>query len=99
MARCLLRTRGKRSNVFPLLGTGGNDGRLDFTNNFMQRLANVISLAVGKNPPDTSTAFLSASLFADTLVSLGKTAVGQFNPGGIGGPNGTQGRFEADSRR
>ena len=26
----------------PLLGTGGNDGRLDFTNNFMQRLTEVI---------------------------------------------------------
>ena len=34
----------------------------------------------------------------DTLVELGKTAIGQFNPGGIGGANGTQGKFEANSR-
>jgi CRISPR-associated protein Csx17 len=30
------------TSYFPLLGTGGNDGRLDFTNNFMQRLAEVL---------------------------------------------------------
>jgi CRISPR-associated protein Csx17 len=80
-----------------LLGSGGNDGRLDFSNNFMQRLADVIPLADG-DPPDGSAEYLSAALFADALVSLGKSAVGQFNPGGIGGPNGTQGRFEAGSR-
>ena len=28
----------------PLLGTGGNDGNLDFTNNFMQRLLDVIDV-------------------------------------------------------
>ena len=33
----LLRARTKTAQVFPLLGTGGNDGRLEFTNNFMQR--------------------------------------------------------------
>ncbi len=35
----------ERPSYFPLLGTGGNDGRLDFTNNFMQRLADVIPFA------------------------------------------------------
>jgi CRISPR-associated protein Csx17 len=83
---------------FPLLGTGGNDGRLDFTNNFMQRLAEVIPLAAGDEPSASSKEWLSAALFADTLVELGKSAIGQFNPGGIGGANGTQGKFEASSR-
>lgn len=83
---------------FPLLGTGGNDGRLDFTNNFMQRLADVLSLRVGEAPPEDSPALLAASLFSDVVVSLEKSAIGQFNPGGIGGPNGRQGDFEADSR-
>ncbi len=88
----------ERVSYFPLLGTGGNDGRLEFTNNFMQRVADVVSFSEIEGPPKNSQAFLSASLFADTLVSLGKSAIGQFNPGCIGGPNGIQGKFEADSR-
>lgn len=88
----------ERVSYFPLLGTGGNDGRLEFTNNFMQRVANVVSFNKDEGPPPNSPENLSASLFADTLVSLGKSAVGQFNPGGIGGPNGIQGKFEADSK-
>jgi CRISPR-associated protein Csx17 len=84
-------------SFFPLLGTGGNDGRLDFTNNFMQRLADIIPFAEGGSKKNSKD-WLAAALFADTLVSLGKSAIGQFNPGGIGGANGTQGRFEADSR-
>lgn len=83
---------------FPLLGTGGNDGRLDFTNNFMQRLIEVIPRTSDAEPAPQSELLLKAALFADTLVSLGKTAIGQFNPGGIGGANGTQGNFEANSR-
>jgi CRISPR-associated protein Csx17 len=86
------------ANYFPLLGTGGNDGRLEFTNNFMQRIANVLSFGADTSPPESSREWLAAALFADTLVGLGKTAIGQFNPGGIGGANGSQGKFEADSR-
>jgi CRISPR-associated protein Csx17 len=85
-------------SYFPLLGTGGNDGRLDFTNNFMQRLADVIPFAVGAGPSAESKQWLAAALFAGTLVELGRSAIGQFNPGGVGGANGIQGRFEADSR-
>lgn len=85
-------------SFFPLLGTGGNDLRLEFTNNFFQRLADVINFHSDGSSPQSSEQFLRASLFADTIVSLVKSAVGQFNPGGIGGPNGTQGKFEADFR-
>jgi CRISPR-associated protein Csx17 len=84
-------------NFFPLLGTGGNDGRLDFTNNFMQRLADVIPFNEDR-AKENSNNWLTAGLFGNNLTALGKSAVGQFNPGGIGGANGTQGRFEADSR-
>ncbi|MBC7818548.1 MAG: type I-U CRISPR-associated protein Csx17 [Planctomycetaceae bacterium] len=82
---------------FPLLGTGGNDGRLDFTNNFMQRLAEVLAFNDQEQEPKDSRALLASALFADVVVSLGSSAIGQFNPGGIGGANGTQGRFEAGS--
>ena len=82
---------------FPLLGTGGNDGRLDFTNNFMQRLADVLPFNEQEKSPSNSRELLQSALFSDVIVSLGSSAIGQFNPGGIGGPNGTQGRFEAGS--
>lgn len=85
-------------SYFPLLGTGGNDGRLDFTNNFMQRLAEVIPFAAGTVPTDQSRKWLDAALFADALVELGRSAIGQFSPGAIGGANGIQGKFEANSR-
>jgi CRISPR-associated protein Csx17 len=88
----------EKPTYFPLLGTGGNDGRLEFTNNFMQRLADVIPFVADGEPTANSEQCLTAALFADTLVELGKYAIGQFNPGGIGGANGTQAKFEADSR-
>ncbi len=85
-------------SYFPLLGTGGNDGRLDFTNNFMQRLAEVISFTSHGKTLTNSKQWLSAALWTDTLTELGKSAIGQFDPGGIGGANGIQGKFEASSR-
>ncbi len=80
----------------PLLGTGGNDGRLDFTNNFMQRLVEVFGLAdPGENAPGPR--FLAESLDGRATPSLAaKKAIGQFSPGQAGGPNAGTG-FEADS--
>ncbi len=88
----------ERPSYFPLLGTGGNDGRLEFTNNFMQRVADVIPFVEQEEHLPNASEFLSSALYADTLVSLSKSAIGQFSPGSIGGPNGIQGKFEADSR-
>lgn len=76
----------------PILGTGGNDGHLDFSNNFMRRLAQVIS-----HSPDGSEGTLRASLFSVPCADLEKGAVGQFSPGSAGGLNSGTG-FEADSR-
>jgi CRISPR-associated protein Csx17 len=85
---------------FPLLGTGANDGRLDFTNNFMQRLADVIAFAADSPPPNSSAGWLASALFEDdpALTAYERAAIGQFNPGGIGGANGVQGNFEANSQ-
>lgn len=80
----------------PLLGTGGNDGRLDFTNNFMQRLAEVFDLASGK-PSETAARLLRVALFAEPAPALQKRAIGQFAPGNAGGPNACSG-FEGDAR-
>ena len=85
------------ARFFPLLGTGGNDLRLEFTNNFMQRIEDVLDFTDANSERPASRDLLGASLFADVMVSLAQSAIGQFNPGGIGGANGTQGRFEAGS--
>lgn len=79
----------------PLLGTGGNDGRLDFTNNFMQRLVEVLCLD-GESAETESRDWLRLALFGDTAPGLTKKAIGQFSPGQAGGPNGTTG-FDADA--
>lgn len=78
----------------PILGTGGNDGRLDFTQNFMQR---VVDLGLdGPVASKAATPLLRACLWGDATPKLGAAAVGQFSPGRAGGPNATQG-MEAGS--
>lgn len=80
----------------PLLGTGGNDGNLDFTNNFMQRLLEVIDVSAEVARPNTGDN-LDAALFSAPCNSLSNNAIGQFAPGSAGGPNATSG-FEGDAR-
>ena len=80
----------------PLLGTGGNDGRLEFTNNFMQRLTEVFDPATGE-PTRQSEGWLRAALFAQSACGVSsKAPIGQFFPGAAGGANGTSG-FDAPS--
>ena len=70
----------------PLLGTGGNDGRLEFTNNFMQRLTEVID-SDGR-PTKGSAGWLQSALFNTTSDKSAYGApIGQFFPGGAGGFN------------
>ncbi len=73
----------------PLLGTGGNDGRLDFTQNFMQRLVK-LGLHVGQPASDESRSWLANALYAKPT-RLTTASVGQFAPGRAGGANATQG--------
>lgn len=74
----------------PLLGTGGNDGRLDFTNNFMQRLVDLFDPATGR-PSREADAWLTLALEGQPAPGQAKSAIGQFSPGQIGGPNATTG--------
>jgi CRISPR-associated endonuclease Cas3-HD len=80
----------------PLLGTGGNDGRLDFTNNFMQRLAELFDVDSG-SPRPTAVGLLNSALFHDASLGLAVAAIGQFSPGAAGGPNSTAG-YDGPSR-
>lgn len=80
----------------PLLGTGGNDGRLEFTNNFMQRITEIMDAATGK-PALESERWLRAALFGEAAPGLAtKSPIGQFFPGAAGGANATSG-FDAPS--
>jgi CRISPR-associated protein Csx17 len=80
----------------PLLGTGGNDGRLEFTNNFMQRITEVMNPVTGE-PTAESTRWLRAALFGSAAPGLTtKAPVGQFFPSAAGGANATVG-FDAPS--
>ncbi len=73
----------------PILGTGGNDGRLDFTQNFMQRL---VSLGFAdRELALAADGWLRHALFANPARDLVSAAVGQFDPGRAGGPNATTG--------
>ncbi|MDP2660111.1 MAG: type I-U CRISPR-associated protein Csx17 [Dehalococcoidia bacterium] len=89
----------------PLLGTGGNDGRLEFSNNFMQNLVSALGIQDGTSggqkrrrpQAQDSEELIGACLFGEAGPSLirGRTT-GQFSPGSVGGPNATVG-FEGDS--
>jgi CRISPR-associated protein Csx17 len=68
----------------PLLGTGGNDGRLDFSTNFHERLLELLL------DPAPKAAARSLACARDLLTGtqterLAQGAVGQFDPAGTGG--------------
>lgn len=82
---------GDVRNEYPaLLGTGGNDGRLDYTNNQMQRLLDLIDPGTGA-PLPASRPFLKAALSGDLVSGLSGVSIGQFHPGAAGGANATAG--------
>jgi CRISPR-associated protein Csx17 len=90
-AAIILRSDG--SPAFPaLLGTGGGDGRLDFTNNFMQRFQDLVDVT----RPDAPVASETESLLRDALYGTSQRgtsdcSIGQFSPGSAGGANSTNG--------
>jgi CRISPR-associated protein Csx17 len=74
----------------PLLGTGGNDGRLDFTNNFMQRIVELMDPGTG-GPRPRAADWLRGAVFGEAIPGLTGGAIGQFAPGSAGGPNSSTG--------
>jgi CRISPR-associated protein Csx17 len=79
----------------PLLGTGGNDGRLDFSTNFHQRVLDVLdATGAGRERSLGSARDVLAGVETQPLADA---AIGQFDPGRAGGPGSS--RFgAADSR-
>ncbi len=86
---------GESPQYPPLLGTGGNDGRLEFTNNFMQRVLEVLPMS-DDAVEQVSLGWLQTALFAEAAPGLAKNPIGQFSPGQAGGPNAETG-FDADA--
>ena len=66
-----------------ILGTYGNDGRLEFGNNFMKSVSTL--LLGGEN--SLSEDYLRASLWNNPVKGLPKIKAGQFDPGRAGGYN------------
>lgn len=95
---CAVVLDGDGKPAYPsLLGTGGNDGRLDFTINFMQHLEAMFSLTDMQAMPVASST-LDAALFARSPARvMNDNAIGQFLPGNAGGANATTG-YSGNSR-
>lgn len=79
----------------PIFGSGGNDGNLDFSNNFHQQILRLMCPETGA-PTREAKAELESALFRKTIPAIQKGAVGQFSPGAAGGPNSSTG-FEGGS--
>lgn len=66
----------------PILGTGGNDGRFEFSNNFMGCLRSMLL-----EKPDFSEDLLKNAIFDKKTESLQKISIGQYDPSRTGGFN------------
>lgn len=64
----------------PLFGTGGNDGRLEFSNNFMRRLAEVLLEPRRRRGGGDSEGWLRGALFDSDTGPLVDSSVGQYEP-------------------
>ena len=75
----------------PLLGTGGNDGRLDFSNNFMQNVLSALGLDQKRNE-SIKVGRLEAALFRKGSPQLMKgRSTGFYHPGSVRGANASAG--------
>lgn len=83
----------------PLLGSGGNDGRTDFTKAFMLHLEKILPDFLNDKLSDAkrndfnslTKERLRASLFSGNPVKLENALIGQYHPAGYGGVNSSEG--------
>lgn len=81
-----------RAAFAPLMGSGGNDGNLEFTATFIAALLQVIPAGQKSSKKEHKSLKLAPerlqkSLFDEGDASLSRGSAGQFYPGGTGGPN------------
>jgi len=84
-ATMVLRDDGAGMN--PLLGTGGNDGRLEFSANFLARLTECLPGISNGLDTTRSRGLLQDALLGTSTTPMGTTAIGMFAPGLSGLPN------------
>ena len=75
----------------PVLGSGGCDGRLEFSANFLSNVLGFLDLQ-----PESRQQWVERAVLARGEAKLSPAPIGQFSPGQVGGPNATQG-FEGGS--
>ena len=76
----------------PLLGTGGNDGRLEFSNNFMQNIVLAMNLDQQRNGEAITRSQLISALFdEDSPLLVRKRSTGFYSPSSVGGANASVG--------
>ena len=80
----------------PLLGTGGNDGRLEFSRNYLQNVVLALNLKDRRNGAEIIQDQVAAALFDEGSPRLEKRTNGFFNPGSVGGANSSVG-FSGDA--
>jgi CRISPR-associated protein Csx17 len=79
---------GDRPEFPPLLGSGGNDGRLEFSHNFQQRVIEALGLRSGSRATGgRRRLWLEDALSGSSSAALVDASPGQFDPGGAGGSN------------
>lgn len=66
-----------------ILGTGGNEGRLDYSNNFMQQVAGLFI----RTDEETRRSWWRSAVFGELSDCLSKGSIGQYDPGRAGGFN------------
>lgn len=74
---------GEEVKMMPLLGSGGNEGVLDYSGLYLRSLTDTL-LA---DSPERSRRLLEAALFGETTLDLLERPAGQFEPGSAGGFN------------
>lgn len=72
-----------KASFAPILGTGANDGRFEFSNNFMKRVTEVLL----KMDTEKSRSLLQSALFGTPTKEHIKAKIGFFDPGRAGGYN------------
>ena len=89
-------TERARAGYLPILGTGGNDGRLDLSNNLLLHLCRLLGFSGNllkrpKNADLWSRSLLNSLLFDEWTGGMAKDSAGQFLPASRAAPNGTSG--------
>lgn len=90
----ILDDRAVRAAYPSLLGTGGNEGNLDYSNNFIQHVMSTVCSTQSREQREWAV----RSMLFRTVSDAGEaSSTGQFFPGATGGVNATSG-FDGESR-